>query len=283
MKKVRKSRTRQKLSFKILTFNVTSIRSAKEKKLFEYLHKNQFDIICLQETKLHENLNDQMSNFELEGYHAYFSHAKKKGYSGTAIYTKISPKSVKRIDIDDAGRLILADFGDFYLINTYVPNASTNLKKLDWKVNNWIPSFIQNIPKDRKVIICGDLNVAHEEIDIYKPEGHEKTAGFTEEERTSFTEFLKLGYVDVFRNLYHQQNGFTYYSFRFNSKAKGNGWRLDYFLVTSEQLDEFGIQDCFTEVTVNISDHVPLVLTLDPSILFSKKPTRVKGSSVLVL
>ncbi|KAH0785797.1 exodeoxyribonuclease III [Histomonas meleagridis] len=261
------SKETTKSILKIITINASSLRSAWDKGFKEYLNTNSPDIACIQETKVYSGIKPPLDNFSFEGYHSYFCHCtKKKGYSGTAIYTKIKPISVCQGINDPEGRVIQMEFTNFYLVNVYVPMAGMKLERLSYKVNEWLPKFydyLDSLKQKKSVIIVGDLNVAHQDIDIFSPKGHDKTAGFTPAERGSFTDFLSRGYVDVFRTLNPDLQSFSFYSYRFNAKARGRGWRLDYVVMDKDLFAHEGLVcGCSIEST-NFSDHSPVVLLLD--------------------
>ena len=253
----------------IVTFNVASLRAAWKKGFPEYVSRAKPDIICLQETKMSPTANPGIDTMKIEGYHGFFLHAQKPGYSGTAVYTKIKPISVKKSTgiSDPNGRCMTVEFDKFFLINTYVVNAGEGLKNLDAKINTFLPqlkSHIDTLRKTKPVIWTGDLNVAHEDIDIWEPKGHEKIAGFTKEEREWFHEFLSENWCDVFRTLYPDRQQFSFFNFRGNARAKGHGWRIDYFIVPKEFMETEGlVYDCSINSQIDFSDHLPVALVLD--------------------
>lgn len=271
---------------KIVTVNVGSIKAANTKGFLDYVKNENADIICIQETKLHESSSPGFDSYVIDGYYGYFYNSEgKKGYAGTCIYTKIKPISVKPAFKDDEGRVILIEYSNFYVINAYVPNAGQKLERLDYKVKTWNPKMkeLMDELKDTKLtILCGDLNVAHQPIDVYDTKGKEKVAGYTPQERKSFDEFLKDGYTDVFRNLYPKKQQFSFFSYRFQMKQKGHGWRLDYFVIPTKYVDTNAIVDC-TILSTNFSDHSPCVLTLDreKALTDSDVPIEEKGVEVL--
>ena len=249
---------------KISTTNVASIRAAWKKGFRDWVKSSCPDIICVQETKLHPKASPGIETFILEGYHGYFFDSKKAGYAGTSIYTRFKPLSVLISIPDEEGRAITMEFDKFYLINTYVPNAGQKLERLDYKIKEWNPSFaayINELKNSKPVIWTGDLNVAHKDIDIFEPKGHDKSAGFTPQERTWFDQFLNTGYVDIFRQLHPESREFTYFTYIGNAKARGKGWRIDYFIKYQNQISDDLIHDCFIEKG-DFSDHVPCSLIL---------------------
>lgn len=260
---------------KIVSANAASLRAAWKKGFPEFVQKSNPDILCIQETKLHENCEPNIGSFIIEGYQGYFFNCERPGLHGTAIYTKIKPVSVNISFPDDEGRCITMEFTDFYLVNTYVPNAGMKLERLKYKIETWNPrikAHLDELSKKKTTIWTGDLNVAHEPIDIFDTKGKDKVAGYTPEERKWFHEFLESGYTDVFRNLYPEKKEFTYYSYRFNAKALGRGWRVDYFVIDNAHYNKENIVDCAME-SCEFSDHVPHSLLLKRSIL---KETDVK-------
>lgn len=275
---------------KITTYNVASLRAAWNKGFPYYVKSVQPDILCIQETKMHPSAKPPVEEFKIEGYHAYFLHADRKGYAGTAIYTKIKPISVSPSDgvTDPNGRCITMEFAQFFLVNSYVVNAGQNgTPNLDYKVNVFNPQIeahIEGLRKKKAVIWAGDLNVAHRDIDIWTTEGFESVAGFTSAERQWFDAFLKKGYTDVFRDLYPTKQQFTFFDFRGGARAKNQGWRIDYFIINNESKREGLIIDCFIDTSSDISDHLPVNLLLNRSmILDSNKDLPVKGMGVTVI
>lgn len=274
---------------KIITVNVASLRSAWTKGFLDYVTTNSPDIICIQETKFHDQMKEKIDAFKIKGYREYYYNCeKKKGYSGTAIFTKYEPISVSRLitDIDQEGRAIQMEFNNFYLINAYVPMVGMKVseEKLKYKVEQFNPRICQvmnELKKKKGVIYCGDLNVAHENIDIFDPKGHDKTAGFTPEERKSFTQLIEQGYVDVFRRIHPDLQNFSYFSYRFNAKAKGRGWRLDYFVMNKEYFEQNIVNDCIIEST-NFSDHSPVVLLLNKDKVINGDQ-EVKDDNIIVI
>ena len=257
---------------KIVSLNVTSLRSSWSKGISQYFQDTEADIICMQETKMYDGADVPVSTFQIPNFHGYFFHAvAKKGYAGTAIYTKFEPISVQQSWDDQNGRCITMEFDKFYLVNTYVPNAGDKLQNLTSKIQTWEPKLAEHLAtlsQTKPPIWCGDLNVAHQNIDIFKPEGHEKTAGFTNEERTWFDTFLKSGYVDVFRKLYPDKQEFTFFSFRGGARQANRGWRLDYFVIPQNAWDSGLVSDCRIENGPLYTDHLPLSLYVKKDIFF---------------
>ena len=221
------------------------------------------DFFCLQETKMQEGQLD----LTFEGYNSYWNYAEKKGYSGTAIYTKHQPLSVSYgmgvEEHDHEGRVITLEYEKFYLITVYTPNSQTELRRLDYRMT-WeadFRKFLKNLDAKKPVIVCGDMNVAHEEIDIKNPKGNRKNAGFTDEEREKMTELLNDGFTDTFRYKYPEQVTYSWWSYRFKAREKNAGWRIDYFLV-SDRL-QTNIADAKIHTDIMGSDHCPVELDLD--------------------
>jgi len=257
-------------NLKICSWNVDGLRACVTKGGAEYLEHEQPDVMCFQETKVSQKkLPDEMK--EIAGYpHCYWLAAEKDGYSGVGLVSKTKPLSVKfgfeegGEDHNSEGRLITAEFESFYLVTTYVPNAGRGLVTLDKRME-WDPMFrkhVENLDKEKPVIICGDMNVAHQEIDLKNPKTNKKNAGFTQEERDGFTELLSAGFVDSYRHFYPKKEGaYTFWTYMMNCRAKNVGWRLDYFLVSSRLTSN--IADCIIRDQVFGSDHCPVALLLD--------------------
>ena len=249
---------------KMISWNVNGLRAGVGKGFLDIFNELDADIFCLQETKLQAGQID----LDLHGYYQYWNYAEKKGYSGTAIFTKEEPLSVAYgIGIeehDKEGRVITLEFPDYYVITVYTPNSQTELARLEYRMT-WEDAFrayLKSLEKNKPVIVCGDLNVAHKEIDLKNPKTNRKNAGFTDEERNKFTELLSSGFIDTFRFFYPNQEGiYSWWSYRFKAREKNAGWRIDYF-VTSESLkdrlvgakihtDIFGSDHCPVELEIN--------------------------------
>lgn len=249
---------------KMISWNVNGLRAVVGKGFLDIFNELDADIFCLQETKLQAGQID----LDLPGYHQYWNYAEKKGYSGTAIFTKEEPLSVAYgigvEEHDKEGRVITLEFPDYYVITVYTPNSQTELARLDYRMT-WEDAFreyLKSLEKNKPVIVCGDLNVAHKEIDLKNPKTNRKNAGFTDEERNKFTELLSSGFIDTFRFFYPDQEGiYSWWSYRFKAREKNAGWRIDYF-VTSESLkdrlvgakihtDIFGSDHCPVELEIN--------------------------------
>lgn len=251
---------------KMISWNVNGLRACVQKGFLEYFKKTDADIFCIQETKLQEGQIDLTA--DLDGYFQYWNYAEKKGYSGVAMFTKQKPLSVKYgmgiAEHDTEGRLITAEFEDYYLITCYTPNSQNELKRLDYRIEweNALRKYIASLEKTKPVIICGDLNVAHEEIDLKNPKTNRKNAGFTDEERHEMTTFLKQGYTDTFRYFYPDAVGeYSWWSYRFKAREKNAGWRIDYF-ITSDKLKDRLISASIHQAVMG-SDHCPVELIID--------------------
>ena len=249
---------------KMISWNVNGIRACVQKGFLDSFKELDADIFCLQETKLQQGQID----LALDGYYRYWNYAEKKGYSGTAIFTKEKPIAVfNGMDIpmhDTEGRLITLEFENFYFITCYTPNAQDGLRRLDYRMQ-WEDDFreyLLSLDKTKPVIFCGDLNVAHKEIDLKNPKTNRKNAGFTDEEREKFSILLDSGFVDTYRYFYPDQEGvYSWWSYRFQARKKNAGWRIDYFCV-SESLKE-KLKDAKIHTEILGSDHCPVELDID--------------------
>ena len=248
---------------KLISWNVNGIRACVTKGFLDYFKEEDADIFCIQESKMQEG----QLELELDGYHQYWNYAEKKGYSGTAIFTKQEPISVQYgIGIeehDHEGRVITLEFEDFYMVTVYTPNSQDELKRLDYRMQ-WETDFLvylKRLEEKKGVIFCGDLNVAHKEIDLKNPKTNRKNAGFTDEERAKFGEVLAAGFIDTFRYFYPDAEGiYSWWSYRFSARAKNAGWRIDYFCVSGCLKDR--LQDAKILTDVMGSDHCPVQLDL---------------------
>lgn len=247
---------------KFISWNVNGLRACVKKDFEASFHHLDADFFCLQETKMQAGQLD----LQFEGYQSYWNYADKKGYSGTAIYTKHEPLNVTYgLGIDEhdhEGRVITLEMEDFFLITVYVPNSQDELRRLDYRMQ-WEDDFrayVKQLDAIKPVIICGDLNVAHEEIDLKNPKTNRRNAGFTDEEREKMTILLDNGFVDTFRHLYPEQVTYSWWSYRFRAREKNAGWRIDYFLI-SERLKERLI-DAKIHTEILGSDHCPVELEL---------------------
>ena len=246
---------------KFISWNVNGLRAVVGKNFNQVFEELDADIFCIQETKLQEGQID----LEFPGYESYWNSADKKGYSGTAIFTKLKPLSVKygmgTDEHDHEGRLITLEFEDFYFITCYTPNSQNELARLPYRMK-WEDDFRAYLHSHNKpVVLCGDLNVAHKEIDLKNPKTNRKNAGFTDEERAKMTELLDSGFIDTYRYLYPDAEGiYSWWSYRFQARAKNAGWRIDYFLVSESLKDR--ILDAKIHTDVTGSDHCPVELTI---------------------
>ena len=249
---------------KLISWNVNGLRACVGKGFLDYFKEQQADIFCLQETKLQEG----QIKLELDGYHQYWNYAEKKGYSGTAIFTKEKPLSVHYgIGIeehDKEGRVITLEFEKFYMVTVYTPNSQEKLARLDYRMK-WeedFKSYLLELDKKKPVIVCGDLNVAHKEIDLKNPKTNRKNAGFSDEEREKMTKLLESGFVDSFRYFYPDKTDiYSWWSYRFSARAKNAGWRIDYFLVSDRIKENMKGAEIHTEILG--SDHCPVLLNID--------------------
>lgn len=249
---------------KLISWNVNGLRACVQKGFLDIFKELDADMFCIQESKLQEG---QIS-LELEGYHQYWNYAIKKGYSGTAIFTRREPMSVA-YDIgieehDQEGRVITLEFAEFYLVTVYTPNSQSELARLDYRMQ-WedaFLSYLKGLEEKKPIVFCGDLNVAHKEIDLKNPKTNQKNAGFTDEERGKFSTLLGQGFIDTYRYFYPDQEGiYSWWSYRFQARKKNAGWRIDYFCV-SESLKE-KLVDAKIHTEIMGSDHCPVELDID--------------------
>lgn len=249
---------------KLISWNVNGLRACREKGFLDFFKEADADFFCVQETKLQEG----QIELELEGYEQYWNYAVKKGYSGTAIFTKHKPISVQygigMEEHDQEGRVITLEYEDFYLITVYVPNSQDGLARLNYRMRfeDDFLDYIKNLEKNKPVIYCGDLNVAHKEIDLKNPKTNRKNPGFTDEERQKFTNVLANGFIDTFRYFYpDKEQIYSWWSYRFQARSKNVGWRIDYFVV-SEALKN-RLLDASIHTQVMGSDHCPVELVIE--------------------
>ena len=248
---------------KLISWNVNGLRACMNKGFQDFLAKSEADIFCVQETKMQRG----QAEFDFSGYEEYWNSAIKKGYAGTAIFTKIKPLSVSYDmgieEHDQEGRIITAEFTDFYLANVYTPNSQRELARLDYRMQ-WedaFRSYVKMLDTKKPVIICGDLNVAHKEIDLKNHKTNHRNAGFTDEERAKMTELLDEGFLDSFRYLYPDKEGiYTWWSYMFKAREKNAGWRIDYFVVSKRLAEKIADSLIYTDVMG--SDHCPVGLIL---------------------
>ena len=248
---------------KLISWNVNGLRAIMGKNFMEFFNEADADIFCLQETKL----QDGQIEMDLPGYHQYWNYAEKKGYSGTAIFTKKEPISVSyglgQEEHDREGRVITLEFEDFYMVTVYTPNSQNELKRLDYRMawEDAFRSYLTELNQTKPVVVTGDMNVAHKEIDLKNPKTNRKNAGFTDEERAKMSQLLDSGFIDTYRYFYPDTEGvYSWWSYRFRAREKNAGWRIDYFLVSSDMEDQLAGAKIHTEVFG--SDHCPVELDL---------------------
>jgi exodeoxyribonuclease-3 len=248
---------------KLISWNVNGLRACVEKGFLDVFHNLDADIFCVQETKMQEG----QLELELPGYYQYFNYAEKKGYSGTAIFTRKEPLAVTYgIGIeehDKEGRVITLEYADFYFVTVYTPNSQNELKRLSYRMQ-WEKDFLaylKGLETKKPVVFAGDLNVAHQEIDLKNPKTNRKNAGFTDEERAAFGNLLNNGFIDTFRHFYPEQTDiYSWWSYRFKAREKNAGWRIDYFIVSAALKDR--LQNVAIHTEIMGSDHCPVELFL---------------------
>ena len=247
---------------KLISWNVNGLRACVTKGFMDYFEEADADVFCIQESKLQADL----SLLQLEGYHQYWNYAEKKGYSGTAVFTKEKPLSVAYgMEIekhDQEGRVITLEFKDFFLVTVYTPNAQEGLARLDYRME-WEDEFrgyLKKLDEQKPVIVCGDMNVAHQEIDLKNPKTNRKSAGFSDQEREKFGCLLNAGFIDTYRYLYPDKVEYSWWSYRFKAREKNAGWRIDYFLISEGLRDR--LKDAKIHTSVMGSDHCPVELDL---------------------
>ena len=248
---------------KMVSWNVNGLRACVGKGFLDIFKELDADVFCIQESKLQAGQID----LKLDGYYQYWSYAEKKGYSGTALFTKEEPLSVRYglglEEHDHEGRVITAEFADYYVVTCYTPNSQEGLARLDYRMR-WEDDFrayLKSLEEKKPVIFCGDLNVAHEEIDLKNPKTNRKNAGFTDEERAKFSQLLDAGFIDTFRYFYPDQEGvYSWWSYRFRAREKNAGWRIDYFCVSRCLESRLASSRIHTEITG--SDHCPVELMI---------------------
>ena len=249
---------------KLISWNVNGIRACVNKGFIDFFNKIDADIFCIQETKCQKG----QIELEFEGYESYWNSAEKKGYSGTAIFTKIKPLTIKygigKEEHDKEGRVITLEFDKFYMVNIYTPNSKRDLERLDYRMiwEDEIKKYLLHLNKIKPVIMCGDLNVAHKEIDLKNPKTNRHNAGFTDEERNKMTELLDAGFTDSFRYKYpDKENEYSWWSYMGRAREKNVGWRIDYFIVSNDIAKK--IKDATIHQEVYGSDHCPVELIID--------------------
>lgn len=247
---------------KFISWNVNGLRACVGKEFEQQFKDLDADFFCLQETKMQAGQLD----LSFPGYESYWNYADKKGYSGTAIYTKHKPLNVTYgIDIDEhdhEGRVITLEMEDFYLVTVYTPNSQDGLRRLDYRMK-WeddFQAYLHKLDEKKPVIVCGDMNVAHQEIDLKNPKTNRKNAGFTDEEREKMTQLLSNGFIDTFRTLYPEQVTYSWWSYRFRAREKNTGWRIDYFLISERLKDR--LVDAKIHTDMMGSDHCPVEIVL---------------------
>ena len=247
---------------KFISWNVNGLRACVGKDFEQQFKDLDADFFCLQETKMQAGQLD----LSFPGYESYWNYADKKGYSGTAIFTKHKPLSVTYgIDIDEhdhEGRVITLEMDDFYLVTVYTPNSQDGLRRLEYRMK-WeddFQAYLHKLDEKKPVIVCGDMNVAHQEIDLKNPKTNHKNAGFTDEEREKMTQLLSNGFIDTFRTLYPEQVTYSWWSYRFRAREKNTGWRIDYFLISERLKDR--LEDAKIHTEIMGSDHCPVEIIL---------------------
>ena len=250
---------------KIISWNVNGIRAILKKGFLDFINDFNPDIICIQETKAHpEQVDLDLDNYKYK----YWNSAIKKGYSGTAIFSKIKPISVQNdMNIekhDDEGRVICMELKNYFLVTVYTPNSKRDLSRLDYRANEWDRDFLiylKELEKIKPIIFCGDLNVAHKEIDLKNPKTNKRNAGFTNEERLGFDNYINSGFLDTFRMYNKEPNHYTWWSYMFNSRAKNVGWRIDYFCISEILKKKITKSIILPEIMG--SDHAPILIEID--------------------
>ena len=247
---------------KFISWNVNGLRACVGKEFEKQFKDLDADFFCLQETKMQAGQLD----ISFPGYESYWNYADKKGYSGTAIFTKHKPLNVTYgIDIDEhdhEGRVITLEMDDFYLVTVYTPNSQDGLRRLEYRMK-WeddFQAYLHKLDEKKPVVVCGDMNVAHQEIDLKNPKTNRKNAGFTDEEREKMTQLLSNGFIDTFRTLYPEQVTYSWWSYRFRAREKNTGWRIDYFLISERLKDR--LEDAKIHTEIMGSDHCPVEIIL---------------------
>lgn len=248
---------------KLISWNVNGLRACITKGFLDFFNEEDADIFCVQETKLQPH----QIELELKGYYQYWHSAERKGYSGTAVFTKKEPISIQtdfgKNIFNDEGRVLTLEFDTFYLVNAYVPNSKEELARLSYRME-WedeLRNHLINLEKKKPVIYCGDLNVAHQEMDLKNPKVNRRNPGFSDEEREKMTALLGVGFIDTFRTLYPDTIEYSWWSYRFNSREKNTGWRIDYFITSAALKDKINKAKIYT--TILGSDHCPVGLVIN--------------------
>ena len=247
---------------KFISWNVNGLRACMQKGFNDYFLNEDADFFSVQESKMQEGQAD----IDIEGYYRFMNSAERRGYSGTIIYTKHKPLNIIygiHDEYNDEGRVITLEYDNYYLVNAYVPNSKEGLLRLDYRMvyEDKLRNYLLELNDKKPVIYCGDLNVAHERIDIKNPDTNTKNPGFTIEERTKMTEILNAGFIDTYRNLYPEKIEYSWWSYRFNSRANNTGWRIDYFIVSNSLKDK--IVDAKIHTDILGSDHCPIELDIN--------------------
>ena len=248
---------------KLISWNVNGLRACMNKGFEDFLRASEADAFCLQETKMQR----EQADFVFDGYEEYWNSAEKKGYSGTAIFSKNAPLNVTYgigvEEHDKEGRVITAEYENFYLVTVYTPNSQRELARLDYRMvwEDVFRDYLLKLDEKKPVIVCGDLNVAAEEIDLKNPKTNRKNAGFTDEERAKFREFKAAGFVDTFRHLHPEEVKYSWWSYMFKAREKNAGWRIDYFVVSERIADKVKAAEIHTEILG--SDHCPVSIEID--------------------
>lgn len=249
---------------KCVSWNVNGLRAIVKKNFLEFFNEVDADIFCIQESKLQEG----QIELDLPGYYQYFNYAEKKGYSGTAIFTKEEPLSIKFgmgiEEFDHEGRVITLEYPEFYFVTVYTPNAQSELARLEFRMawEDAFRAYLVDLDQMKPVVVCGDLNVAHQEIDLKNPKTNRGSAGFSDEERAKFTELLESGFVDTYRFFNPEQEGaYTWWSYRFKAREKNAGWRIDYFLISKKLIERIQNATIYDEIMG--SDHCPVGIELE--------------------
>jgi exodeoxyribonuclease-3 len=243
---------------KVITFNVNGIRACLQKGLLDFIISEDADLVCIQETKA----TPEQVGLELPGYYQFWSSAEKKGYSGTLILSKFNPKAVDYGGFDNEGRTVCLEFNDFYIVNNYVPNSQDQLARIDYRLE-WEDKrrdYLKELDKKKPVIMCGDLNVAHNEIDLKNPDTNHYNAGFSDQEREAFTKLLSEGFTDAYRSLYPDKVEYSWWSYRMKARERNVGWRIDYFVVSDRLMDK--VNSVKIRGDVFGSDHCPVILDI---------------------